>query len=101
VRTAIELQKSRYAGFDFFDNGRIPVGLMDTFCPLDAECRDTLHRASRTMSISSRAVHSVMRVARTIADLSGAEAIRPEHVREAIQHRRYGDGDFYWIRARV
>ena len=53
------------------------------------------------MSISSRAVHSVMRVARTIADLAGADGIRQEHVREAIQHRRYGDGDFFWIRARM
>ena len=46
VRNAIERQKLRYAGLGFLDNGRIPVGLMDTFCPLDAECRDTLHRAS-------------------------------------------------------
>jgi predicted ATPase with chaperone activity len=35
-------------------------------------------------------------VARTIADLAGADAIGREHLLEAIQHRRYGDADIYW-----
>jgi magnesium chelatase family protein len=100
VREALARQKARYAAHGFPDNGRIPAGLMDTFCALDRECRDMLQKASRTMSISSRAVHSILRVARTIADLAGSEVIRENHLEEAIQHRRYGDGDFFWTRGR-
>jgi magnesium chelatase family protein len=100
VRQAIALQKRRFAGLGFCTNGRIPAGLMEKFCPLDEECRRVLQKASGTLGVSSRAFHSILRMARTIADLEGAERIAESHLREAIQHRRYGDGDFYWVKAR-
>jgi predicted ATPase with chaperone activity len=40
-------------------------------------------------------------MARTIADLAGEDQIREAHVLEAVQHRRYGDGDFFWARGRI
>ena len=40
------------------------------------------------MSLSARAYHRVLRVARSIADLAGAATIAAEHVAEAIQYRR-------------
>jgi magnesium chelatase family protein len=42
---------------------------------------------SRTL-LSARAHDKVLRVARTIADLSGEDSIRPEHVSEAVMYRR-------------
>jgi magnesium chelatase family protein len=101
VREAIAVQKRRFAGLGFCSNGRIPAGLMEKFCPLDEECRHALVKASGTLGVSSRAFHSILRMARTIADLEGAGSIAEPHLREAIQHRRYGDGDFYWARGRV
>jgi len=35
-------------------------------------------------------------VARTIADMEGEKNITKYHLLEAVQHRRYGDGDFVW-----
>jgi len=46
---------------------------------------------------SSRACHSTLRVARTIADLAGADDIEREHLDEAITLRRYGDDDIFWM----
>ena len=94
------IQKKRFDGLGFSGNGRIPAGLMERFCPLNEECRHTLVKASGALGVSSRAFHSILRMARTIADLDGAEEIAERHLREAIQHRRYGDGDFYWVRGR-
>jgi magnesium chelatase family protein len=99
VASAAALQRARYAGQDFSWNARIPSNLMDKYCALDGECRDTLLSSSEALNISSRAFHSLLRVSRTIADLEGSPAIRPEHICEAVQHRRYGDSDYCWTRA--
>jgi magnesium chelatase family protein len=101
IMEAALIQRRRFAGMDFSWNSRIPAGLMDRFCALDRECRETLLKAAERSLISSRAYHSILRIARTLADLEGSQPIRVGHVREAIQHRRYGDGDFFWVRSRA
>jgi magnesium chelatase family protein len=101
VREAIAVQKKRFAGLGFCSNGRIPPGLIEKFCALDAECLHMLEKSADTLGVSSRAFHSILRMARTIADLAGADRISALHLEEAILHRRYGDGDFFWARARV
>jgi magnesium chelatase family protein len=96
VRAAASLQKRRYAGFGFSCNARIPAGLVEKFCSLDEHCRLTLANAAKAYSLSSRAFHSILRMARTIADLAGEERIGSQHLTEAVENRRYGDNDFYW-----
>jgi magnesium chelatase family protein len=100
VQKAVRLQRERYRGLGFSWNSRIPAGMIDAVCPLDLESRMELVQAAEALGISSRAFHSLLRVARTIADLETAERIRVVHLREAIQHRRYGDSDFFWTRDR-
>jgi magnesium chelatase family protein len=100
VRSAARRQKERYRGCPFSWNSRIPPGLIDTYCPLDAASREALLEAGKALSLSSRAFHSVLRMARTIADLEGRDDILPCHVTDAAAHRRYGDNDFYWVTGR-
>jgi len=57
------------------------------FCPLPPEGLDLLKKAVKTLGFSARAYDRVLKVSRTIADLSGSEEIRPEHLAEAIQYR--------------
>jgi magnesium chelatase family protein len=98
VESAVARQKARYAGLGFNWNSRIPPACIDRFCGLDARGREALLQAAESLGISSRAFHSILRTARTIADLSEEESIGEKHLLEAVQHRRYGDGDFFWTR---
>jgi len=57
------------------------------FCELDEASRDLLEGAIRQLGLSTRAMDRILKVARTIADLSEAERIESAHVAEAIQYR--------------
>lgn len=59
-------------------------------CALGDAERTLLERALEKLSLSARAYHRVLRVARTIADLAGSECIAREHLAEAVQYRRAG-----------
>jgi len=57
------------------------------FCPLSAEARGLLDRAMARLGLSARAYDRIIKVARTIADLDGAEDIAATHISEAINYR--------------
>lgn len=56
-------------------------------CTVDARAEALLRTAIRRFGLSARAYHRVLRLARTIADLEGADAIAASHVAEAVQYR--------------
>ena len=57
------------------------------FCRLEASAEELLSVATARLGLSARAYHRVLKVARTIADLSGVDDILVAHVAEAIQYR--------------
>jgi magnesium chelatase family protein len=57
------------------------------YCPLDDTCRSLMRTAMSQLQLSARAYHRILKLARTIADLGGSEAIGPSHLAEALQYR--------------
>ncbi len=61
--------------------------LLEEVASPDAEGRDLLARVAERFGLSARGYHRVLRVARTIADLAGSDAVRKPHVAEAVSFR--------------
>ncbi|MCX6026039.1 MAG: ATP-binding protein [Chloroflexi bacterium] len=57
------------------------------FCKLDEAGTALLRTAMAQLQLTARSYHRVLKIARTIADLSGAEVIRPAHLAKALQYR--------------
>lgn len=57
------------------------------YCKLDTTGQNLMKAAMAQLQLSARAFHRVLKLARTIADLAGAENINPAHLAEAIQYR--------------
>ena len=62
---------------------------MSAFCALSPACSALMENAYRKLGLSARSYDRILRVARTIADLEGAENIEPGHLAEAIQYRTW------------
>jgi magnesium chelatase family protein len=60
---------------------------LKTFCALGQPTIELLKFAMTDLNLSARAYDRILKVARTIADLAGADAIASEHISEAIQYR--------------
>jgi magnesium chelatase family protein len=57
------------------------------FCSLDDTCRALMRSATSQLHLSARAYHRTLKLARSIADLAGADQISPAHLAEALQYR--------------
>ena len=89
VEAAREIQRQRG-----FYNAQIPPSQLRTHCALDDTGERTLEMAVRRMNLSARAHDRLLRVARTIADLSRSESVAAKHLAEAVQFRNLDRN--YW-----
>ena len=91
VAAARAVQAGRMAAAgrpDLKVNAEVDGELLDAIAPLDAAGSALLRRAAEALHLSARGWHRIVRVARTIADLDGADAIKKPHLAEAIGFRR-------------
>ena len=88
VNRAREIQKARYSGIEgLHANAHLKPRQIQTHCALDEQGTRILRRAVDAFGFSARAFHRILKVARTIADLAGAEHIDARHISEAVQYR--------------
>ena len=83
------IQRRRYAGDGAMTNAHMGTKELRRFCALGPEEEELMRGAFEAMGLSGRSYDRILRVARTIADLEGAEEIGPGHLAEAIQYRSY------------
>ena len=88
VVAARKRQQARFAGKAHVTcNARMGSRELKTYCALDEATMELLKLAMADLNLSARAYDRILKVARTIADLVGAEKIASEHISEAIQYR--------------
>ncbi len=88
VARARDVQKLRFADFPVRTNAEADGELLDAIATPDEPGRRLLADAAAAMRLSARGYHRVLKVARTIADLSGAENVSRIHIAEALSYRR-------------
>jgi magnesium chelatase family protein len=88
VLAARQRQKDRFGEKKTMVNARMGPRLVRQHCPLDQAGEMILKQAMSELGLSARAHDKVLRMARTIADIEAADAIKPEHVSEAVHYRQ-------------
>ena len=91
VNAARAVQAQRFAGTAITCNAEMGPAEVRVHCAVDAAAQPLLRAATQRLQLSARAFHRVLKLARTIADLAGSEAITAPHVAEALQYRARGD----------
>lgn len=82
------IQKNRFAKEKgIFTNSEMNARMINTYAGLEHNARTTLLQAARSLDLSARSYHRIIKIARTIADLEGGAAITSDHITEAIQYR--------------
>lgn len=87
VNTARRIQTKRFEGTKIKSNAHMTAEMTRKFCILTEPAAMLLKNSFDNLGLSARAYDKILRVARTIADLDGAEKIDIKHISEALQYR--------------
>ena len=87
VDEARRIQRDRYKKDGIICNAQLSARLVKKYCVPDENGQRLMRQAYERLNLSARAYNRIMKVARTIADLSGGGDITYEHIAEAIQYR--------------
>jgi magnesium chelatase family protein len=88
VITARVIQSSRFSGQPLiYCNAMMPSNMVKNVCEIGDTGRELLKTAMERLGLSARAYDRILKVSRTIADLSSSPEIKIEHLAEAIQYR--------------
>ena len=88
VRLARLVQQKRFArDGSVRSNNQMSTRLLKKYCKLDADGIELIRQAVTNLNLSARAYDRILKVARTIADLSGSDQVTANHLGEAVQYR--------------
>jgi magnesium chelatase family protein len=87
VEAARAIQVQRFGGTGLQLNSEMGSAEIQAYCRLDSTGDQLVQAAMQHLQLSARAYHRVLKLARTIADLSGEPDIGPQHLAEALQYR--------------
>jgi magnesium chelatase family protein len=87
VQKARNLQIKRFKGTKIKSNAEMSTKDVKKYCPLTPDCRTMMISAAASMNLTARSYFKVIKIARTIADLSEEGEISTSHLAEALQYR--------------
>ncbi len=87
VQQARDRQERRLRNIAPNCNAELSSAQVNELCPLSEDCLMLLRRAVSTLGLSARGYYRVIKLARTVADLAGEEAISSAHLAESLQYR--------------
>lgn len=87
VNAARQIQTRRYAGSEITCNARIPRAVLNEVCVMTSEAEKILALTFERLELSARAHDRILKIARTVADMDGAEKIDVKHIAQAVQYR--------------
>ncbi|WP_116772316.1 YifB family Mg chelatase-like AAA ATPase [Maribacter litoralis] len=88
VTVAREIQTKRFQELENVHyNAQMNTKQIREYCKLDDKSKALLKNAMERLNLSARAYDRILKVARTIADLAGEQALNENHISEAIQYR--------------
>jgi len=87
VQAARKIQHARFAGTQIACNARITPDRLREFCPMTDSAAQRLRDVFDRLGLSARGYDRILKVARTIADLDGADVIDLRHITSAVQFR--------------
>ena len=87
VNKARNIQRKRFSQAGIYCNAQMTSPMVRKYCRLGKEESELLREAFAALGLTARSHNKILKVARTIADLDGAENINAVHISEAIQYR--------------
>jgi magnesium chelatase family protein len=90
VQAARDIQNKRFSSngsSDIVCNADMRIAEIRKYCKLQDEGQNLMRTAMSQLNLSARAYHRILKLARTIADLTGSEEIQSVHLGEALQYR--------------
>lgn len=84
IKEVRDIQEKRQG----FLNAKIPISKINNFLNLHKDAEEILKQANSKLNLSTRSIHKILRISRTIADLEKSLEIKREHILEALQYRR-------------
>lgn len=87
VSLARKKQELRFLNMKIFTNAEMGIKEIEIFCQLSESAKEILKNAVHQMNLSARSYHRLLKLARTIADLAGADNIDLPHIAESLQYR--------------
>ena len=88
IRARVKAARARQLERQGKSNNLLGTKEIELYCVADEAGLQLLKQAISRLSLSARAYHRILKVARTIADIAGDDAIKPVHIAEAVQYRR-------------